>query len=301
MSGFPVRPATVHRIYRNLAEDVREREQRVRADLPVETTAAVHEHLRGVVTDWETGRKSLRTVPACNAVARQTGRDPGRDALRLLAGLDASVNVLDDVIDTRDLDPETRVALTANAAFSATLLAEHCPSDDREAVVDRLREYFTALFQIPLVESRLLAEMAGATDDAGRTDAAERVYAYRARDIDAFARIATLVSGVDGDAERRLLGDLRTYRARRLLFKDIADVERDLADGDETPVVHLLRHRDSVDAVVDAVEELYGRFAYSDAGADRYGDLLAGLEDPPADLRSTLRETEARVSTAEGG
>ncbi|MFB6139954.1 MAG: hypothetical protein ABEJ26_05920 [Halosimplex sp.] len=299
MVEYPVRPESVRRRYRELADDVRDRERRIRGDLPVETTAGIHAHLRGVVTDWETGRKSLRTVPVCNAVARQVGRSPGDDLTAVLTALDASVNVLDDVIDTRELSPRTRVALTANAAFSAAFLAENCPPDSRAAVGSRLREYFTALFQIPLVERELFAEMTDASEADSRTRAAERIYAYRARDIDAFVRIATLLSDVDADCGRRLLGDLRAYRARRLLFKDIADVERDLADGDVTPVVHLLDRHDSAEAVADSVEELYGRFPYSDAGAERYGDVLAELEDPPTDLRSAVREAGDHLAAAD--
>jgi len=294
-----VSASEIRRIYADLGEDVSAREDRLREDLPIGTTAGVHAHLDRVVDDWEAGRKSLRTVPVCDVYARHLGRPLEDSMTRLLVGLDAAVNVLDDIIDTPDLSPEARVALTVNAAFSAVLIAENCPRDARDAVRDRLRDYFTALFQVPMVERRLLASMRAAANRTEALSAAEQVYAYRARDIDAFARVPASVSRLDPDVERRLLGDLRAYRARRLLFKDIRDVERDLADGDATPVIHLLRRHDDAGGAADAVLNLYGRFSYSERGRGAYGDALRSAEDPPDDLRAALSDSREAVAASD--
>lgn len=295
VQGNLVSPGEIRKIYADIAEDVSVREERLREELPIETTAGIHTHLSSVVDDWETGRKSLRTVPVCTVCASELGRPPGNQLKTLLTGLDASVNVLDDIIDTRELPPRVRIGLTVKAAFSTVLIAEHCPPGTRDEIGDRLRDYFTALFQIPLVERRLFASMTAADDQQRRQQAAKRIYGYRSRDIDAFVHLATEVSGLNAEDEQRLLRDLRAYRARRLLFKDIRDIERDLRDDDPTPVSFLLQHHDSIEAVLDGVQDLYARSPYSADGDQRYGDALRELEDAPDDLHSVLREAKEHV------
>ena len=94
--------------------------------------------------------------------------------------------------------------------------------------------------------------------------------------------------------------DLQAYRARRLLFKDISDVERDLRDDDMTPVIQLLQHHETTDELVAAVMDLYHRFSYSETGHERYGDQLYELEGKPDELESLLTEAEERVNAAGG-
>ncbi|WP_323190687.1 hypothetical protein [Halostella sp. PRR32] len=295
MVEYSTPPREIRGIYEDLARDVFDREEQLRKELPIETTAGISTHLSGVADDWKTGHKSLRTLPVCNVFACQRSQPLGDPLKRLLTSLDASVNVLDDIIDTQELSTESRIALTVNAAFSATLLAENCPPDIRSEVCSRLRNYFTALFQIPLVEQQLFESLRDAETKQQRQRTAEEIYAYRSRDIDAFVRIAAVVSELDPEYEQQLLRDLRTYRAHRLLFKDIYDVERDLTDDDMTPVVYLLQQYDSIESVVGTVEGLYRRFSYSDRGSQQYGDILCELEDPPSDLHSSLQEKKKLV------
>lgn len=263
-----------YRIYENLVGDVSHWEEALRDALPVDTTAELPSHLHSIVDDWKTGRKSLRTVAAINAYAREIGDSPEGSIVRTLTGLDATFNVLDDVIDTQNLTTETRIRLTVNAAFSSVLIAENLPPEARGEIGSLMREYFTALFQIPLVESRLFDEMKTAESDSNRVAAAVKVYSYRARDIDAFAQIPAFVGGLQSETRRRSLQDLRTYRARRLLFKDIHDVPRDLADDDMTPIVHLLRSPQGVDEIADIVERIYVKFQYTSQGNQQYGSLM---------------------------
>lgn len=299
MTEHPINSDEIWQIYGSLAEDVSAREEQLRQELPIETTAEIHSHLRSVVDDWETGRKSLRTVPVCAVYAQELGKPLEEQLKKSLVGLDASVNVLDDIIDTQELPPQARISLTVNAAFSAVLLAEHCPSDSSNEIRERLRDYFTALFQIPLVEQRLFASMTDADDRSQRHQAAKQIYAYRSRDIDAFADIAAVVTNTNTETEQRLRQDLRTYRARRLLFKDIRDVERDLRDEDMTPVIHLLEHHNTTETALDEVTELHRSFSYSEDGHKQYGQILRELETPPNNLSSLLSEAKEYVSADE--
>ena len=295
MAPLPVPQSEVRGIYMDLADDVANRERRLGEELPVGRTFDIPARLLDAVDNWETGRKSLRTVPACNVYARHCDDVVPQPVIRTMTGLDAVINMLDDIIDTKGLTTETKVALTLNVAFSTVLMVEGCPPAAKQEVNDNLLEYFTAVFQIPLVERKLFTRMKGATTKEDRLAAAESFYAYRARDIDAFARIPAAVMDVDDEERSQLLSDLRTYRARRLMFKDIHDVERDIADGDTNPLIHLLRTADGTQDVVSDIEDLYARFTYSDAGQRIYGDILQELEDPPANLHSVIRRTRAAV------
>lgn len=295
---LPVEPEVIQAIYLEIANEISANEESLRDSLPIDATAGISTYLSEVVNRWNDGRKSLRTTPAANVYDRELHAPLDPSIIRVLVGVDAEVNVLDDIIDTKDLPTERRVALTANAAFASLLIADSAPPAHREAITTALREYFTALFQIPLVEARLLETMRDAATRTARLEASREIYAYRARDIDAFARIPALVAGLDEQIEQRLLSDLRVYRAHRLLFKDIHDVSRDLADADMTPVVALLTTHSSIEPIMSEVEQIYDHFEYSTTGKTRYGDVLDELEDPPDDLAALLQEQQHLVRTS---
>ena len=174
MAKLPVSQKEVRRIYADLADDVSEREHRLGAELPIDTTADIPARLRDAITNWQTGRKSLRTVPACNAYARYCDEPVPDPAKEVMTGLDAIINVLDDIIDTRNLTQHTKVALTLNAAFSSVLMVESCPAEAREEINDILLDYLTAVFQIPLVERELFTDITNATTTRDRRSLAFR-------------------------------------------------------------------------------------------------------------------------------
>ncbi|THE64614.1 hypothetical protein D8Y22_11905 [Salinadaptatus halalkaliphilus] len=296
--GLAVEPDEIYAIYLEIADEIFADEESLRNSLPIDATAGVSRHLSGVVDRWSDARKSLRTIPTANVYARELDDLPDQSILRILVGLDAEVNALDDIIDTEDLSTERRVALTANAAFASMLIAESVPTAHREAIATVLREYFTALFQIPLVEARLFEQVRNASTKTGQREATREIYAYRARDIDAFARIPALVFGLDEQTKQRIISDLRTYRAHRLLYKDIHDVSRDLADDDMTPVIALLTAYDSIETIMAKVEQIYDHFEYTATGETRYRDVLIELEEPPNDLAALLREQQELVRAA---
>lgn len=131
MVGVAVSREEIADIYDTLVADISNREVKLRESLPVDTTADIPAHLHRIVDDWTAGRKSLRTVPTLNAYAREVGDPPEKSVVRTLAGLDALVNVLDDVVDSRALPTAARIRLTVNAAFSSVLIAESIPDGDR--------------------------------------------------------------------------------------------------------------------------------------------------------------------------
>jgi len=155
-------------------------------------------------------------------------------------------------------------------------------------------QYLTDLFQIPIVEQNAVETIQTATDHEKAVNAAHRCYAYRARDIDAFARIPAHIYNPDEPTTEQLISDLHTYRARQLLFKDIRDVERGLHD-DPTPVIAFMEQAPDAPTVRDTVEDLYRSFNYSDASAGVYQQQLAGQEHRPTDLLTAIEDTMAHI------
>ncbi|MDB2265376.1 hypothetical protein PM025_14750 [Halorubrum ezzemoulense] len=300
MVGSSIESGEIEQLYADLAEDVSTREKQLRKNFQLNRPQRSIRTYVGSSTTGRADESPSGAVSVCEVYTQELGKPLEGSLKQLLTGLDASINVLDDIIDTQELTPQTRISLTVNAAFSAVLLAENCPPETRDEVGNQLRGYFTALFQIPLVEQRLFALMENAETKDQRQQVAEQIDAYRSRDIDAFADIAAVITDLDTETKSRVRHDLQAYRARRLLFKDISDVERDLRDDDMTPVIQLLQHHETTDELVAAVMDLYHRFSYSETGHERYGDRLYELEGKPDELESLLIEAEERVNAAGG-
>lgn len=175
--------------YEALCTEIGDREQAIAEDVPGDAVFGLEETLKRTVNQWETGTKSFRAVPVAEAYEAYLGEELSDGIKRALVGLDANINVLDDIIDTTEPGTEEKVAMTANAAFSSVLAFGNIPDDHREAVVDAAYQYLTELFQIPQVEqyTHQQLEAVDAPDEA--LVAIFDSYAYRARDINGFARL----------------------------------------------------------------------------------------------------------------
>lgn len=260
-------------IYKNLVEDVREREAELQKDdgFGDKEVTGVSKLLERPPETWENDQKSLRTAPSV-FVYEESGQEVDESTRELLTGLDASINVLDDIIDTKDLGKRERVELTANAAFSGMLSFTNTPDEYRDEVQDMVTQYLTELFQIPMVEEEEIDNIreAETVDDAIEPSRAS--YSYRSRDIDAFAQIPSLFN--NQDYPNQITEDLQNFRAKELVIKDIHDISRDLQDDDITPVIELMNKAESKQDAYTAVEKLIESFDYSAQGKESYGDEL---------------------------
>lgn len=259
-------------IYTELVEDVRQREQELQEnDLSDREVTGVSRLLERPPETWENDQKSLRTAPSV-FVYEESGHDVDESTRELLTGLDASINVLDDIIDTQDLGKREKVQLTANAAFSGMLSFTNTPDEYRDEVQDVVTQYLTELFQIPMVEEEEIDNIRQSESVEGAIEPSRTSYSYRARDIDAFAQIPSLLN--DKEYPNQLTQDLQSFRAKELIIKDVHDVARDLQDNDITPIIELMNKADSKQEAYSAVEQLIGSFEYSDQGEQEYGGDL---------------------------
>lgn len=283
--------------YEELCTEIGDRERALVEDVPGNSVFGLEETLQRTVRRWQNGTKSFRALPVAEAYEAYLNDDLSDGIKRALVGLDANINILDDIIDTTDLGTEEKVAMTANAAFSSVLAFGSIPHDHQQAMVEASYQYLTELFQIPHVEqyTHHQLEATEAPDEA--LDTIIDSYAYRARDINGFAHIpATQYNIPEADAAR-IQHDLKTYRAHQLVFKDLHDVERDLRDDDPTPITVALEHYDDPDAVVKLVETVYDDFQYSEEGEQTYGDRLIALENQPDTVLDAVKQGMEQVET----
>jgi|GEM_PF-2146786 hypothetical protein len=293
-SDITITPETIYRRYEALAQRVATEEEDLLPGLPIEDTQRLDDVLRGCITDWENERKSLRTTAVVNALGHAVDGTVPTVCLDVLVSLDAVINVLDDIIDDSAPSKADKIGYTANAAFATTLLYGSLPDSVRERATEQLFEYLTQLFQTPRVESELLAGMQRKTSREDQVAVATEIYQYRGLDIDAFVELALLLytdstqSDMEPSVRQALHEDLVTYRARRLLFKDVYDIQRDYRDDDVTPVLARVEATGDPAVVETFITDISNQFSYSAHSHDTYRSLLLYLERRPESLSEEL-------------
>lgn len=283
-------------VFTEFAEDIEVLETRLAEEVPGGSPQGIYRSLERVRDGLQSGERTMRAHSSINVCARVSDTPIGADLMRALVALDAKVNAVDDVIDTRRLDRRQKTHLMTVVGFSDLLLIENLPVQHVSEVAKIQRRYSVELAQIPIVEHRLLERLRSATSREERLDATITIYSYRARDIRAFAEIPAVVSKLDPMVVDRVVDDLLTFRARYLLFEDFRHVERDLGDGYENPIMALFHAGSDRQEIDWIVRELLTWFQYSTWAVGRYADLLANLERRPDEIEEAvtvgLRELE---------
>lgn len=287
-------PVEIERLYNELIGTVASHESSLEEDVLQDESFGVHKTLRRPLQLWGAGRKSLRTVPVVRAYEEMLDESVPENLLRTLTGLDATINVLDDIIDTPDMDKTDKIDFTANVAFAGMLAFSNIPPEHRERVIGQLTTYLTELFQIPLVERRSLEAMRQAESVEDTIGIARECYAYRSRDIDAFAALPGIFYGFEDELFRTVIEDFRVYRAHELMNQDITDVRFDLRDEDFTPVIAVMDSVSDHEQFLDWLFQLYDEFEYSGVGGG-YVDVLRVHEARPPNLSKEVKRQMERV------
>jgi len=293
-TNLKIEPQRIYDRYEVLAERVATEEARILPQLPLAEPQGLDDIVRGCITNWKDKRKSLRTVAVLNAIDHAVDGDLPDACVDVLVSLDALINVLDDIIDDASPSKPAKIGYTVNAAFATTSLYSNLSDSVQKHASKTLFEYFTKLFQIPKVESSLLARMQGKTSPAERVATATEIYEYRALDMEAFVEIALQIytdsanSALDQSVRAALHEDLVTYRARCLLFKDVYDIERDYRDDDVTPVLARVKSTRDPAVVEQFITGIANQFSYSADSRDSYRDALLHLERRPDSMAEEI-------------
>lgn len=299
-----VLPASrIRELYETVANDIDSHEKTLIPELPISQPYGLGEELQTLIERWEAGEKSLRTVPVLNAYALAFPEPIYETTGRALVSLDAFINVLDDIIDTSNLSVEQKIGFTSNAAFSSTELLRTLPPETLTDAAACLQPYFTMLFQIPAVEKRLLNSLRTESDPTKQRAIAVEIYRYRSRGMEAFAELAALIQSkitdqsLDTDTIQRIQRDLRTHRARTLLYKDVRDIIRDAADKDPTPVLSYLRATQCPSDTADFITQVGAAFEYSEQSENTYREALSELEPRPTHLEQVLADKARTIDS----
>jgi hypothetical protein len=95
---------------------------------------------------------------------------------------------------------------------------------------------------------------------------------------------------LDTDIVQQVQQDLRHYRARSLLHKDVRDIERDVVNEDPTSVLVHLRATQSPSNTADFITQVDSEFEYSELSKDTYQEVLRELEPESPRLEQLLSE-----------
>lgn len=283
--------AELGRVFDEFASEIEAAENRLSDEVPGGPAQGIHQFISQVDDEWQSGDRTMRVHPAVNVYERVTGAPVDEDVRALLTALDAKVNAIDDIVDTRNIDWVRKIDLSVVTAFSDLLMLERLPSEHLAELAEILRNYWIELAQIPLVEQRLLGQIQSARNLHEGLAAAKSVYAYRSRDIKAFAQIPAVVIGVEEPVADRIESDLRSFRARYLLFEDFRHIKRDLREGHENPITRLVEADVEREDIRGAVRDIHEHFSYSTAAEGEYADLLRQLERRPDDLDELVTDS----------
>jgi len=251
----------------DIQEDISEREEMLDENLDIDTFG-LNKLLDDIAGQWRKGEKSIRAHPVSNVLSTDT--KVNNSLQTSLVGLDALINCLDDIIDTENLTDEEKITYTANVAFSIPQIMKGSNEVDESYQI--FSNYWTDIFQIPVVEERLNKKIENSKSKQKAIEAALKSYEYRARDIDIFTRIGYQLTEPDLPKDQ-LIDDLRTYRARELLVKDIKDIERDKKDNDPTPIIKILDNENYRNSLI---EEIYEKMSYE--SEQEYQEILEYME-----------------------
>lgn len=241
--------------YLDIQMQIRGREKELEKRLNIDTVG-IDDSLNELEERWRSGRKSLRSFPTIKLL--EYHGDTDEDLEEILTSFDAIINCLDDIIDTENLSKENKIVYTSNIAFSTSRIADFNLQD--EETHDYLIDYWTDIFQIPSVEEKLNNEIRESETRSEMIEAGIESYSYRAKDIDIFSDIGYNLTNLN-TTKNVLDEDLRTYRARELLRKDIKDIERDRQDDDLTPVIEILENAEDSEYLL---KEIYDSFEYEE-------------------------------------
>lgn len=293
MAGQEVEPvdrSVLTAVVDDLASAIAAQESRLEGALPVGSAYGITACLERVIDEWESGYRGMRSYPVVNTYGQAFGRRVPERLLPVLVALDLKVVTFDDLIDTQALTQDEKICSSAVVAFSTLLEWQPLPSEHVEEIADVLRDYWVVLSQIPLVEGRTMDTIRRAATADEMLAASQSVYAYRARDIDAFVRIPAKIDGLGEPRTAAYLSDLRAFRARYLLFEDFRHIQRDLQEGHANPAIVLMNVIDDPTDVVEVIESMYGQFEYRSERADYY-PLLSSMERRPDDPERLVRES----------
>lgn len=246
-----------------------------------------------LVNRWKTGRKYLRTVSAMRIMP-----DYPEGVVELSLTLDATVNILDDLLDETLTREVKGLFIGATYCFpkQATLNESLTKEEKALYVVELLRlisnytllekdidtrtrvfDYYHKLIAVAVMEEVYYSRMKAAGDMEELLSNARGVYGVRSRDMDIFIEIPLLRLKRNGEEIADTVRLARTFRCLNLVKKDIDDYGHDTSMGADTTITMLYRDKRTFRKVVEELVDSYMKESESFKGSCRYRGRLAEI------------------------
>jgi len=180
---------------------------------------------------WQMGRKSMRTMVMYSAMAATYPCE----VLPLSLSLDATINLLDDILDDilsrRERGHRILELLRVMGWFNAQQLPPH--------LQQRVAVYFTQCIGIVLGENVYVDQMKTLSSMDDLVATTRHCYDAKSLDVDIFAELPLFAAF--GHASDGLVSLARYYRALFLMNKDLHDRVRDMENQTETPILLMVQ------------------------------------------------------------
>ena len=184
-----------------------------------------------LIEKWKSGKKSLRTFTVVKAFPKEYVK-----STRLMLLIDATINILDDLIDENLEEKEKKFYIVE----LLKVLSEHQIMASNTEERKQLSTYLIKCIAIALLENlyyNLIKDMDIYDDILSNSNI---IYDTRSLDMDIFIQIPLL--GKEGVSIEDIMIVGRAYRALELLKKDMLDYEHDVEHGIDT-IFTLFRDR----------------------------------------------------------
>ena len=182
---------------------------------------------------WKEGRKVLRTN-----VSRTIIQDYPQKVLRPSIIIDAMINLLDDILDEKMDKMEKGLYIIELLRINSLLLKDKLNEKQQEA----LSKYYNKLLCIAIPELIYNGKIKSSKDIQEIIRFTTQCYDCKSMDMDIFLELPLIEMGYD-DIEIKEVVDLsRIHRALVFIKKDIGDIDHDLKNETETPILIIKNH-----------------------------------------------------------
>ncbi|MBU0496480.1 MAG: hypothetical protein KKC68_07770 [Candidatus Thermoplasmatota archaeon] len=197
---------------------------------------------------WLTGRKSLRTE-----IAYRTIPDYPESMLTSSLLIDALINLLDDSLDELMTKPERSLYIIE----LVRVLAIYNHQTLSKEAYQKIAEYFNKILCIAATEKLYAKNIKSTTEFSRCLQQAINCYNCKSIVIDIFFELPLLERyGAKTDI-CNIISLARVHRALYQILKDYNDVERDIANETETPMVILFQKEEKIKDYIDAMIDYY--------------------------------------------
>lgn len=187
-----------------------------------------------IVNKWLTKKKYVRTA----FVLRAFSKSYPLNGLKKSLMIDAMVNILDDLLDEKLSQDDKKLYVLEYLRVFSNFLST-CPD---KYILKALGKYINRLITLAIAEFEFLNFISKEKNRRKIIDLSFKLLSLRSQDIDIFVQIPMHLD--KGLKSEKLLKNFRIFRVVNLLKKDLADIDHDKQNNQETLVTYMLKRKD---------------------------------------------------------